>query len=123
MKTNEIRIEIERPIKDVFEYTLEPQNKSIWCSIITEESVDTEQIGITSIYRNNLGSFKVSDYERNIFLELMSLDEKFQCSYSFRKIDDNTTELIYFEAMLDGSDLTEAMDKKYFKKLKELLEI
>jgi len=123
MKTNEIRIEIERPIKDVFEYTLEPQNKSIWCSIITEESVDTEQIGITSIYINNLGSFKVSDYERNIFLELMSLDEKFQCSYSFRKIDDNTTELIYFEAMLDGSDLTEAMDKKYFKKLKELLEI
>ena len=123
MKTNEIRIEIERPIKDVFEYTLEPQNKSIWCSIITEESVDTEQIGITSIYRNNLGSFKVSDYERNIFLELMSLDEKFQGSYSFRKRDDNTTELIYFEAMLDGSDLTEAMDKKYFKKLKELLEI
>jgi len=95
MKTNEIRIEIERPIKDVFEYTLEPQNKSIWCSIITEESVDTEQIGITSIYRNNLGSFKVSDYERNIFLELMSLDEKIQGSYSFRKRDDNTTELKY----------------------------
>jgi hypothetical protein len=56
------------------------------------------------------------------YFELTSNETSYQCSYTYHKVDDETTELVYFEAMLDGSDLREPMNKKHFEKLKELLE-
>ena len=122
MKANEIRITIQKPRDEVFEYTLEPKNKKFWCEPLETEIVNTKQIGLHSQYRNNSDTFVVSDYEKNLFCEFTNEQTQYQYSYSFRKIDNDTTEVIYFEAMLDGSDLAKVMDKKYFTKLKELLE-
>ncbi len=120
--SNEIRITIEVPREKVFEFTLEPENTPKWCQGIDREEVDTEQIGLGSKYTNSSGEFEVTDYERNVYFELSKIGSEYQCSYSYRKIDDEATELIYFEGMLDGSDLDEPMELESFEKLKELLE-
>ncbi len=120
--SNEIRITINKPSKKVFEFVLEPNNTHLWCKDIKQETIDTEQIGLNTIYINNFGKLRVTDYERNVYFELSEIDTEYQCSYSFKKIDENTTELIYFEGMLDGSELSDVMDFEDFEKLKELLE-
>lgn len=121
-KTQEIRIIINQPKERVFEYVLEPKNTPNWCKSIESESIDTEQIGMGTIYTNNFGKLKVTDYERNVYFELSELGTEYQCSYSFHKIDDGSMELVYFEGMLEGSDLDEPMEKESFERLKEILE-
>ncbi len=122
MKTNEIKVNIDIPVEAVFEFTLEPANTSRWIDAIEEETVNTKQIGLGTIYSNSYGNLEVTDYELNRFLELTNQKTGYQCSYSFRKIDNDTTEIIYFEQMLDGSKLTEPMKIESFKKLQEILE-
>lgn len=119
---NELRIIIDIPREEVFEFVLEPNNTPRWIDFISEESIDTEQIGIGTIYSNDFGQLKVSDYERNVYFELNDEDKPYQRSYSFRKVDEDTTEIIYFECMTDGSELQEPFDKKHFEVLKEILE-
>lgn len=119
---NEIRINIAKPRDEVFEFTVEPNNTQKWCTAIEYENVDTKQIGLGTKYSNNLGELEVTDYEKSVYFELSEIGTEYQCSYSFRKIDDSNTELIYFEQMLDGSTLAEPMKTESFKKLQEILE-
>lgn len=120
--SNEIRIEINQVREKVFEFTLEPKNTPKWCVNIEHEEIDTDQIGIGTKYKNDFGELEVTDYEQNVYFELTEIGTQYQCSYSFRKIDDEHTELIYFEGMLDGSKLLEPMDIASFENLKEVLE-
>ena len=122
MKTNEIRIEISVAQDELFEFTVEPLNTPKWIEGAGKGTVDTEQIGLGTIYTNSIGQWEVTDYERNVFFELTDKATGYSCSYSYRKIDENTTELVYFESMEDGSDLIAPMEEKHFQKLKELLE-
>lgn len=122
ISSNEIRVTINKPHDKVFEFTLEPKNTPKWIDLITSETVDTEQIGIGTIYTNDFGILTVTDYERNLYFELTNEKTTYQCSYSFKKIDDDTTEIIYFEAMLDGSELDEPFNLKHFEKLKKIME-
>lgn len=122
MIANEIRIIINKVQNKVFEYVLEPKNIPKWIDFIQHEKIDTKQINIGTKYINDFGILVVTDYERNIYFELTDEDEKYQCSYSFKKIDDKRTEIIYFECMLDDSELDKPFNKKYFENLKKLLE-
>ena len=120
MKTNEIRISIAAPREYVFQYTLEPKNTALWQE--SKETVDTDQIGLGSRYTNDHGIFEVSDYEKNAFVERSQVKGKHQSSYTFHKISETDTEIIYFESMTDYSDLSHTLSRKEFQKLKSLLE-
>lgn len=122
MKTNEIRIEVKVPRAKAFEFTLEPLNKKLWLPSLKNETVSDDQIKLGASYINNQGTFEITDYEKDVFIELTNNKNSFQCSYSFHKIDEQNTEIVYFEAMFDGSDLKEPMDRRHFEKLKTLLE-
>lgn len=122
MKTQEIRIEIVAAHRTVFEFTLEPGNTPKWVTGVSKETVDTEQIGLGTIYSNEYRKLRVTDYERDFFFELSDEETGYQCSYTFHKIDDEHTELVYFECMQDGSELAEPMKQEYFETLKALLE-
>ncbi len=122
MKTNEIRIVISKPQREVFEYTLEPKNMPHWIEFLDEQGVDTEQIGMGTRYMNHLGNFTVIDYERDKFMEIEDKSQYFKASFSFRKIDDEQTEIVYFESKYNGEDLSNPLKKEYFENLKELIE-
>lgn len=122
MKVNEIRITIIAPISEVFEFTLEPQNTKQWVTDSVEMKTDTNQINLGTKYINKFITREVTDYDCNRFIELSDIDGSYVCSYSFRKIDDEATEIIFFESHDDGSELEYPLDQKNFEKLKELLE-
>lgn len=122
MKTNEIRIIIDAPANDIFEFVLEPKNTPTWIEGAGEETVNTDQIGLGTVYSNDIGKWVVTDYEKGKFFELSDTSIHYSCSYSFRKINEICTELVYFESHSDGSNLENPMEEKNFKKLKEILE-
>lgn len=120
MTTNEIRIVINASPEKLFEFTVEPKNTSKWIEGIEEETVNTDQIGLGTIYTNRFGNLEVTDYERNKFFELTNKDTGYICSYTYRKQEDDSTEITYFEYMQDGSELAEPMDRKHFETLQTL---
>lgn len=122
MKTNEIRIIINAPQEKVFEYTLDPKNTKYWVENSIEMTTDTDQINIRTKYSNEFITREVTDYERDKFLELTDVDGIYSCSYTFRKIDSEVTELIFFESNSDGSDIEYPIEQSNFEKLKEILE-
>jgi len=122
MKTQEIRLVIEAPTDEVFEYVVEPMNTPKWIDDVSKETINTKQIGLGTLYSNEHRTLEVTDYERDVFFEMTNKKTGYQCSYSFRKMDETKTELIYFEAMNKGSALPGPMNEKSFKKLQELLE-
>jgi len=122
MQTNEIRIAINVPVQEVFEYTLDPKNTPQWVPDCIEMHTDTEQIGVGTKYINEHVAREVTDYAQNQFLELSDVDGVYVCSYSFRKIDEGSTELIFFELNEDGSKLEPPMEERFFQNLKKVLE-
>jgi hypothetical protein len=122
MQTNEIRITIKAPPEEVFEYTIEPKNTKYWVTDSVEMKTDTEQIDLGTKYSNEYATRDVIDYERDKFIELADVDGIYSCSYTFRKIDNDSMELIFFESNIDGSALEYPLSKKSFNKLKEILE-
>jgi membrane peptidoglycan carboxypeptidase len=123
MKHKQIRVTINIPHEKLFEYVIEPKNTKFWVSGSIEMTTDTDQINTGTRYSNEFITREVTDYERNKFIELIDDDGNYSCSYTFRKIDDECTELIYFESNADGEDLEYPLELKYFEKLRELLEI
>lgn len=122
MKVNELRITIKAPPEIVFEYTLEPKNTPLWVEEAIEMKTDTNQINLGTKYSNEFIIREVIDYDHNKFIELADVDGVYSCSYSFRKIDEGNTELVFFESNSDGSELEYPIEADCFKKLKEILE-
>ena len=122
MKVNEIRTIINIPQDELFEYTIEPKNTKHWVEGSIEMLTNTEQIDIGTQYSNEHVTREVVDYERDKFIELADINGIYSCSYTFRKINDDSTELIFFESNSDGSDLEYPIEAKCFEQLKEKLE-
>lgn len=122
MTTQEIRIEIKVPTKEVFEFTTEPENTSKWRDTVQKETINTECIGLGTVYTNEYGTLTVTDYEKDAFFELTNHETGYQCSYTYHKTDDTTTELVYFESIEDDSQLREPIERRHFEVLKTLLE-
>ena len=83
---------------------------------------DTNQINLGTIYSNEFIKREVTDYDRNRFIELSDLDGTYSCSYSFKKLEDESTELIFFESHDDGSELEYPIDQESFERLREVIE-
>ena len=122
MTNNEIRIVVNAPAAKAFEFTLEPKNKKMWMEDFAGETVSPDQIKLGTFYINSLGKLEVTDYEKDVFIELTHTENSYQSSYSFRKINEAQTEIVYFEAMFDGSELTHPRKHSDFETLKTLLE-
>lgn len=107
MKENKITIVIDKPVDKVFEFTTNPQNTHLWIPSISVEVADEYPPKINTIYKNRGESngwdeYKVVDIKRNEVFMLSDLDENYFVKYTYRKLDDNKTEMEYFEWMTNG---------------------
>ena len=121
MKTNRLEVMIDDPISSVFEFTLDPKYRKSWIPNLGEETVDSSVIGLGTKYQNDVGTYLVTDYEKNVFMELSSTKSSYICSYSFRE-HEKQTKITYFEYMEDGSELDSPILESSFTTLKELIE-
>lgn len=103
MKQNKIIVIINKPVQEVFEYTTNPKNTPLWIPSIGEETADSYPPKIGTIYKNCSKSGKWNAYivielEKNKIFTLKGGNY----FVSYKKLDDNKTELIYTEWVESG---------------------
>ncbi|USN58926.1 MAG: hypothetical protein H6767_02325 [Candidatus Peribacteria bacterium] len=126
MRENKITVVINKPIDEVFEFTTNPQNTHLWIPSISEEITDEYPPKINTRYRNrgesdNWDEYKVVDFNQNEVFILSDLDENYFVKYTYRKLDENKTEMEYFEWMTNG-ELNKPFTESILGNLKKVME-
>ena len=126
MKSNRLTIKINKPAPEVFAFTLNPANTPSWISSIVKEEVNEKPTKIGTIYRNQNQNGKWSEYtvtahEENKLFIFTSGDGNYSVKYTFIPIDNNATEIEYYEWVTQG-DLEEPFTIEVLDKLKSILE-
>jgi len=123
MQENRIVIIIDKPVEEVFEFTTNPKNTHLWVPFIEEEIADEFPPKIGTVYKNRRGdswnTSIVMEYETSRLFKLEN--DVFAVTYSYKKIKDNSTELVYLESVKQGQ-LTKPLTKEVLQKLKSVLE-
>ena len=102
MKENRIKIVINKPVGEVFEFTTNPKNTHLWIPSITEEVCDEYPPRIGTVYKNHgddsdWHTYKVTELEPSKTFTLTDEKGNYSVRYTYMKIDDNTTEMEYYE--------------------------
>ncbi len=126
MKSNKLIVTINKPVHEVFAFTLNPENTPFYISSIVKEEVNEKPTKIGTIYRNQnknskWSEYTVTAYEKNKLFIFTSSDGNYSVKYSFKSISDNATEVEYYEQVGQG-DLEEPFTAEILDKLKLILE-
>jgi len=126
MKSNKFIVTINKPVHEVFAFTLNPANTPSWISSIVQEEVNEKPTKIGTIYRNQnkkgrWSEYTITAYEENKFFIFTSSDKNYNVKYSFRPIGDNATEVEYYE-WVDEGELEEPFNIEILEKLKSIIE-
>jgi len=125
MNQNVLTIQINKPVDEVFTFTITPPNSTLWIPGITIEETNDKKIAPGTIYTlgddNSTSSIIVSQIKQNEFVEWVTEDGKFHCRYTFNIVDPSTTKLTYYEWVEEGN-LKSPFTQDVLEKLKSALE-
>ena len=125
MKNKKFTIRINKPVSEVFAFTLNPQNTPKWIESIVQEEVNEYPTKQGTKYRNQnkegkWSEYIVTEFEKDKMFTWIKDDKSYFVRYSFTPTDDNSTELEYEwpdKGKVDKSFIQEILDK-----LKHVLE-
>ena len=126
MKEKKLTIQIDRPVKEVFSFTLNPANTPKWISSVVFEETDEAPTRLGTIYRNQNKSGDWSEYEITAFEEnsMFIMSQKsadYHVKYTFKPISNSQTLLEYFE-YVDNGKIEQPFTQDVLQKLKEVIE-
>lgn len=126
MKDNELTVMINKPVEEVFNFTINPANTPRWIDFLVEEQTNEWPVRLGTIYKNKNKSgewaeYKVTKYEPNKLFIFSKVNDPYNVKYTFSSRGPNKTELIYYEWVEDGV-LDDLFSQKEMEKLKEVLE-
>jgi len=119
-------IVINKPIEEVFEFTTNPKNTHLWIPSIVEEIAEEYPPKINTKYKNrgkdsDWDFYKIMEFEENRIFTMTDLDVNYAVRYTYKKLDENKTELEYFEWMKEG-ELKNPFTEEILEKLKSIIE-
>jgi hypothetical protein len=125
---NTLKIIINKPVAQVFEFSTNPKNTHLWFQSIKEEMSSEYPAKVGTIYRNRCSEenkwneMVVSALIPNELFELFDNDS-YHVRYTYRKLYKNTTEFTYCE-WVDQGRLTGDLiaDQSVLDKLKKLMD-
>jgi len=126
MKSNKLIVKINKPVHEVFAFTLNPDNTPSWISSIVKEEVNEKPTKIGTIYRNKnqngkWSEYTVTAYKENELFIFNSDDGNYSVRYTFTPVGGNAVEVEYYEWVNQG-DLKEPFTIEVLNKLKLVLE-
>ena len=126
MKTNKLTIRINKPVSEIFDFTINPQNTPRWIDFIVEETIDTKEIKLGTRYTNRdkdgkVNLYELTQFENDAIFELQSVPPYYTVKYTYTSISDIETELEYFE-WVESGELSSPFPMSAMQKLKEVLE-
>jgi hypothetical protein len=126
MKTNTLKIIIHRSVRDVFSYYINPKNTPLWWIDMIKEETSEWPIQVGTVYKDldkkgNWSSCTVEALKENELFQLISSDTNYHVRYTHNKMNENTTELIYYE-WVDKGDIEKPFTIDILQRLKQNLE-
>jgi len=127
MEENELQITINRPVQDVFAFTLNPVNTATWIDGIKQEETNEWPVKVGSIYRNEStdgvwNQYELTELHENESFTLQSTEGNYSVQYTFKESGDAQTNFTYHEWVNEGV-LDELFTLNHLQKLKEVLEV
>lgn len=125
MKDNKLTIQINKPVTEVYAFTLDPKNTPRWIDDSSREETNEWPPKVGTIYKNTgkngaVLTFIMTEIVPNDHFALVGDDRNYHCKYTFRDLGNNT-ELEYHEWM-DSGELEVPMTQDVLEKLKTVLE-
>ena len=126
MKDLKLTVKINKPIKEVFEFTTNPKNTPRWIDSIVKEEADTDPITYGTTLRNwdtqnHMNVYSVTRYEPPYEFQLDAKHQDYKVRYTYTPISENETELEYYEWSESGQ-LHAPFMQEILDRLKEVME-
>ena len=126
MKENKLSLEITRPVAEVFEFTINPNNTRLWIDNIVHEETNESRIQLGTEYKNlnkkgEWTKYKVVKFKLNKIFEMKQRKSSYHVRYTYEAISDKKTKLTYFEWVEDG-ELDQPFSPSVLEKLKKVVE-
>lgn len=126
MKDLKLIIQINKPVSVVFDFVINPKNTNKWVNSIVEEQTNEWPVKTGTIYKNCGVDGVWSEYELTEFVEnkmfvMSKKNSSYHVKYTLTQINENTTELEYYE-WVDNGILDEPFTQDILEKLKNILE-
>ena len=126
MKENKLNIFIDKPVKEVFEYSLESNNVPKWITSIKEEIPEERPVRVGTKLRNigvnseEWNEYEIVEFEPPKTKKKKKINGDYYVKYTCTEKDDGT-DFEYFEWVEKG-DLDEVMEMSSLKLLKKIIE-
>lgn len=126
MRDNKLTIQINKPIAEVFAFTLDPKNTPRWIDDSSREETNEWPPKPGTIYKNTgkngvVLTFIMTEIVPNDHFSMKDEDNNYHCIFSFRNLGNNSSEFEWHEWMETG-ELELPMTQDVLEKLKSVLE-
>lgn len=123
-----LTVVIDRPLSEVFSFTLNPKNTPRWVEGITEEVVNETPTKLGTIYRNrgengNWSEYIVSAFDNGKTFTMSQTTKRYHVKYTFKPLSKGRTELTYYEWVDEEGQLEKPFTIAILQKLKEIVEV
>lgn len=126
MKNCRLTIKINKTPNVVYDFYINPNNTPLWTNSIIKEQTNEWPIKIGTIYRNSnkkgeWSEYKVTALKPYEVFELTSSDGNYHVRYTHKEIDENSSELEYYE-WVDNGELERPFTIDVLNKLRTVVE-